>query len=530
MEKEDKAVDFVTRIYYNICLELSMTPKMITTLRNLAVTALMAVFFIVVGILIASKMHWTEESTAQPFYQQAESTPTSTYLQNGESPFVSVAEKVKPQVVNITSEREITQEFNWPFELFQDPFHDFFGPQNRQQPQARKFRAPASGSGIIIDRDGYILTNNHMVENAKKITVKMEDQREVSAKVIGADPETDLALIKIDTDLKPEQVATLGNSSQVKIGEWAIAIGNPFGLGWTVTVGVVSALGRSNLAISGGGPSFQDFIQTDASINFGNSGGPLVNIHGEVIGVNAAVNTQGQGIGFAIPIDIAKKVVNQLRDKGTVTRGYLGLVPAELTPKVKEGLGMDPDTKGILVDEVQKDTPAEKGGLKAGDVILSLDGETTDNVGHFFFKVAEKSPGSSVSMTIWRDGAQKTLNFTLGNRSEHLTASSESTQEQEAKPWLGIHVEGLDSRYAQQRNIKAQSGVLVVDLSDDSPANDALQARDVIIQVGKTEIRNLADYQKVAHELRDSKDVVLFRVQRGDRTTFEAVDPKMTAK
>jgi serine protease Do len=532
MEKEDKAIDNVRRIYYNLVLELSMTPKSITTLKNLAVTALLAVFFIVVGILISSKMHWTEESAAQPTLTQEPSAPVnSQYIQNGESPFVAVAEKVKPQVVNITSEREITQEFNWPFEMLPDPFQDFFNnPHNRQQPQERKFRSPAGGSGIIIDRDGYVLTNNHMVENAKKITVKLEDQREVTAKVIGTDPETDLALIKIDTDIKPEQVATLGNSSNIKIGDWAIAIGNPYGLGWTVTVGVVSALGRSNLLISGGGPSYQDFIQTDASINFGNSGGPLVNIHGEVIGVNAAVNAQAQGIGFAIPIDIAKQIVSQLREKGTVTRGYLGLVPAELTPKVKEGLGMDPDTKGILVDEVQKGTPAEDGGLKAGDVILELDGEQMDNVDHFRFKVADKAPGSKVTMTIWRDGSRKTLHFTLGNRSEHVTASSGGTKEQEAKPWLGIHVEGLDSRYAQQWGIKADAGVLVVDLSDDSPANDALQSQDVIIQVGKTEIKNMDDYQKVARELKGTKDVVLFRVRRGDRTTFVAVDPKLSAK
>ena len=510
-----------------------MTPKSITTAKNLAITALMAVFFIVVGILISSKMHWTSESAAEPssFQESSTTSPYPSYIQNGESPFVAVAEKVKPQVVNITSEREITQEFNWPFEMLPDPFQEFFNnPHNRQQPQERKYRSPAGGSGIIIDRDGYILTNNHMVENAKKITVKLEDEREVTAKVIGADPETDLALIKIDTDIRPEQVATLGNSGEVKIGEWAIAVGNPYGLGWTVTVGVVSALGRSNLLISGGGPSYQDFIQTDASINFGNSGGPLVNIHGEVIGVNAAVNAQAQGIGFAIPIDLAKQIVRQLRDKGTVTRGYLGLVPAELTPKVKEGLGMDSNTKGILVDEVQKGTPAEDGGLKAGDVILELDGDQMDNVDHFRFKVAEKLPGSKISMTIWRDGERKSLRFTLGDRSEHVTVASKDSEKVAEKPWLGIFVEGLDSRYARQWDIKAESGVLVVDLSDDSPANDALQARDVIVQVGKKEIKTLDDYQKASRDLKSSKDVILFRVHRGDRTTFVAVDPKLSAK
>ena len=516
-----------------------MSPRMITTLRNVAITMLMAVFFIVVGILIASKMQWTKESAAEPTYTEAAnqkevlpgSSPTD-WVNNGDSPFVAVAEKVKPQVVNITSEREVVDQFQWPFELLPDPFHDFFNRPNPQNPQQRerKFRVPSGGSGIIINRDGYILTNNHVVEDSKQITVKLEDQREVPAKIIGTDPETDLALIKIDTNIEPDQVAVLGNSSEVKIGEWAIAVGNPFGLGWTVTVGVVSALGRSNLLISGGGPSYQDFIQTDASINFGNSGGPLVNIRGEVIGINAAVNTQGQGIGFAIPINIAKQIVDQLREHGTVTRGYLGLVPAELTPAKKEALGMDPSMKGVFVDDVQPNTPAEKGGLKPGDVIVKLDGESIDDVDHFRFRVAEKTPGSNISMDVWRDGKERSFNFTLADRSEYLASASQQSSKQEKEPWLGIYVDGLNSSQARQWNIQADKGVLVVDLSEDSPARDALQVRDVILQIGKTEINNLDDFHKVANELEGRKEAILFRVQRGDRTHFEAVNPELSSK
>lgn len=515
-----------------------MTSKWITTLKNLAITSLMAVFFIVVGIIIASKMQWTEESAAEPpvaeVSEAQDVTPVSLpmdWVQNGESPFVAVAEKIKPQVVNITSEREVTQNYRSPFELFNDPFWDFFGPRQRdREPQERKFRVPSGGSGIIIDREGYILTNNHVVEDAKKITVKLEDEREVSAKIIGTDPETDLALIKIDAELKPHQVAVLGVSKDVKIGEWAIAIGNPFGLGWTLTVGVVSALGRSNLLISGGGPSYQDFIQTDASINFGNSGGPLVNIKGQVIGVNSAVNTQGQGIGFAIPIDIAKQIVQQLREHGAVTRGYLGMVPSALTPKKKEALDLDPDFRGVFVDEVQKDTPAEKGGLKAGDVIVELDGEQMNDVDQFRFRVAEKAPESEVTMIVWRDGKQKELDFTLANRSDYLSTASRGVIEDAEEQWLGIYVKDLDSREAREWGIEADDGVLIVDLSDDSPARDVLQVQDVIIQVGKKNVDNLDDYLKIAKELEDREEAILFRIQRGERTHFEAVDPGLVGQ
>jgi serine protease Do len=295
-------------------------------------------------------------------------------------------------------------------------------------------------------------------------------------------------------------------------------------------VGVVSALGRSNLLISGGGPSYQDFIQTDASINFGNSGGPLVNIRGEVIGVNSAVNTEGQGIGFAIPVDIAKQIVRQLREHGVVTRGYLGMVPAKLTPVKKEALDMDPDIKGVFVDDVQEDTPAEKGGLKAGDVILEFNGEPMDDVDHFRFKVAENPPESEVTMLVWRNEKTKTLRFTLGNRSEYIAAASSPVIEDEVEPWLGIYVGGLNSSRTQEWGIEAESGVLIVDISDDSPALDALQVRDVIIQIGKQEIDDMDDYRDVVDKLKDRTDAILFRVRRGDRTHFEAVDPELATK
>lgn len=231
-----------------------------------------------------------------------------------ESPFVSVGEKLKPAVVYIKVEKEETVSEAFPGF---DPFRDFFNKPRGQEPRKRTF--PASGSGVIIDKRGYILTNNHVVENAKKITVKLEDDTEEEATLVGTDPETDLALIQINA-VKPHQVAELGDSDEIRIGDWAIAMGNPLGLEWTLTVGVISAKGRSNLNISGRGPAFQDFIQTDASINFGNSGGPLANIRGEVIGINTAINTSGQNIGFAIPINMARKLSNNLkrRDRSAV--------------------------------------------------------------------------------------------------------------------------------------------------------------------------------------------------------------------
>ncbi|HEX7342631.1 MAG TPA: Do family serine endopeptidase, partial [bacterium] len=435
----------------------------------------------------------------------------------GESPFVAVAAKVRPAVVNITAKKKQGRSRGDDFFNF-GPFRDFF--PHPDIPRG----VTSGGSGIIVDRDGYILTNNHVVGGASEIKVKDAEGHEYDASIVGSDDQTDVALIKIaDAKFSSEQVAELGNSDDIKIGDWAIAIGNPFGLDWTVTVGVISAKGRSNLYIAGGGPTYQDFIQTDASINFGNSGGPLVNIRGQVIGVNTAVNTQGQGIGFAIPANLAKHIVEQLRSSGQVTRGYLGLVPRDLDDATREALKIERDVKGVFVDQVEDGTPADKGGLKAGDVITQVNGSSVSEATQFRFMIAEAKPGANVTLTVLRDGRTRDMKFELGDRKEFASTNPQSAEPEMS--WLGLQVSSLSSPQARQWQIDAAEGAVVVDIDFDSPAEGKLQPGDVIIEINRRPIRNLSDYRKIASELADTKEAILFRIIRDGRKTYEAVKP-----
>ncbi|MBU1650869.1 trypsin-like peptidase domain-containing protein, partial [bacterium] len=386
-----------------------------TTLKKFSALVVLAVTFTLLGILFASRMEWTPQSSAEPDSGISEALQSSGLInEQGESPFVAVAQKVKPSVVNIVAKKQSKGKSRESFDF--GPFRDFFPPDMFPE---NPHGTTSGGSGIIVDQHGFILTNNHVVEDATEITVKDADGHEYKAEVIGTDPQTDLAVIKIeDGKFKPHQVAEFGDSDAIKVGDWAIAIGNPYGLDFTVTVGVISAKGRSNLAIAGGGPVYQNFIQTDASINFGNSGGPLIDVRGRVVGVNTAINAQAQGIGFAIPIKLAKNIYEQLRTDGEVVRGYLGMVPRELDDATREALGLDRDVQGVFVDMVEEGTPADKGGLKAGDVITKVDDFTVNDPSSFRFMIADKKPDSKIGMDILRDGKRKELNFKLGNRAD----------------------------------------------------------------------------------------------------------------
>lgn len=490
-------------------------------LKRLIGLSILAVTFTALGILFASRMQWTEKSIAGDDENITETLKSSGILTpEGESPFVAVAQKVMPSVVNITAKKEDTRRqrgrdfFDW------GPFRDLFPEMHPDIPRG----ITSGGSGIIIDREGYVLTNNHVVENATDIDVKDSNGHEYRAKVVGTDPESDVALIRVeDTKFSVEQVAELGNSDAIKVGDWAIAIGNPFGLEQTVTVGVISAKGRSNLSIAGGGPLYQNFIQTDASINFGNSGGPLINIHGQVVGVNTAINTQGQGIGFAIPVNLAKSISEQLRTDGQVVRGYLGMLPRELDDATREALKLDRDVKGVFVDSVEPDTPAEKGGLEAGDVITRVDGEPVEDASTFRFRIAERRPGAEVKLTVLRDGKEKRLKFVLGNRADYNLVAGRPRVEEDV--WLGLHVEGLNSPQALQWDIEAEDGVLVVDVDFDSPAEGKIVPQDVIIELNRRPVENIESYRKIITDIGDKKDAVLFRVIRNGRKTYEAVKP-----
>lgn len=438
----------------------------------------------------------------------------------GDSPFVAIAEKVQPTVVNIKAMKKVNA--NLPSDMFD--WGPFFGrpPQNRGQREHPPITT--GGSGIIIDKDGLILTNNHVISGADEITVKFADESEYKAEIIGVDPETDVALIKVNTEIPMEMVADLGNSDDIRIGEWAIAIGNPFGLDWTVTVGVISARGRSNLNIGSDGPSFQNFIQTDASINFGNSGGPLVDIRGNVIGVNTAINAQGQGIGFAIPINLARKVADQLLKSGEVKRGYLGVFPTELDEVKREALGIDNDIKGIFIDSVEDNTPASEGGLIGGEVVVKIDGEQIRNLTDFRFKIADYPPDSKVPMTVWQKGKLKEMNFKLGDRGERLnTAKTKINQE---RSWLGINITSTGSQEGKMLGVDDIDGVLVIGLDADSPAQGLLTAGDVIVEISGEKVFSIEDYNKISENLKDRERAIPFWIIRNDRKTFVAIRPK----
>ncbi|MCB1060415.1 MAG: Do family serine endopeptidase [Calditrichaeota bacterium] len=443
---------------------------------------------------------------------------------NGESPFVAVAERVGPTVVNISSDKVVSG--NSMNDMFNDsPFFEFFHKRDGNQQQPRKFHSPATGSGMIISRDGFILTNNHVVEDADKVTVKTQDGTEYEARIIGADPETDVAVIKIDHNFAPNEVALIGNSDQLHVGDWAIAMGNPLGLDWTLTVGIVSARGRSNLAIAGGGPAYQDFIQTDASINFGNSGGPLCNIHGEVIGVNTAINPSGQGIGFAIPINMAMKVVDQLRENGKVARGYLGMLPRELTADLRSATGMKDDQNGVFVERVDPNTPAEEGGLEAGDVITEFNGNPVNDVQHFRMRVADVPPGKPVQAKILREGKTKNLEFVLGDRAQLATFMGQSKPEPEPSTnWLGIDVGQINESMARALKLDGTFGVIINEIDEDSPAQDKLREGDVIIEIDRKPVDDVKSFKEIAADLRHSDRAVLFRIVREGVKTFEAVE------
>ncbi|MDI6740468.1 MAG: trypsin-like peptidase domain-containing protein, partial [Candidatus Edwardsbacteria bacterium] len=415
-----------------------------------------------------------------------------------------------------------------PFDNF---FRDFF-PQQPQAPQEpHKRKVEGQGSGFIIDRKGLILTNNHVVAGGGELTVTLSDKREFAAEAVGTDPRTDVAVIRLKDmkdDLPDTEVAILGNSDEMEVGDYAIAIGNPFGLERTVTQGIISYKGRAGLPIDGGGPMYQDFFQTDAAINYGNSGGPLVNIKGEVIGINTAINPAGQGIGFAIPINLAGKVKDQLVDKGKVVRGYLGIVPQEITADLAEGLGMK-EGKGVIVAKVQEDTPADKAGLQTGDVIVKFDGKAVQSVKDFRQMVADATVGSAIRIEVLRDNKERIVTATLGELPDESAAKP--PKESIEKPWLGIRkVIAAGSVEAQALGLREKNGVLLLDIEPGSAADDGgLRKGDVVKKIAGKEIKTLPDYEKAVKSLDKTDKPVVFLVKRqdqsGEYTLFVVVKP-----
>ena len=506
---------------------------------KLLTNLMFALALIVLGALLTARFDFTNNADAQQVQEKravTEISPVSDIYDTGDghSRFAVIAKRTLPSVVSIKTERSIEYNYVSPFDRFfeMDPFfEDFFGrrPRQDQQPRTRRHVQRGEGSGFIYSPDGYIMTNNHVVEKADRITVRMHNGEEYDAEIIGNDPETDLAVIRIDRNITPEEVIGLGDSDALWVGDWVIAIGSPYSLEQTVTVGVVSAKGRSGLGIRQG-PLFQDFIQTDAAINPGNSGGPLLNIRGEVIGINAAINAQAQGIGFAIPVNMARNIAENLKTDGRVKRAYLGIMPRGISSAEKEVYGLKSDQEGVLVASVEDGTPASKHGLKADDIIIEMDGKKIRSVDQFRFDLASYPPGSRIEFKVLRRGRETKITVTLGDRSEFIASSEiKETPEKDYEDIMGLKLKDIDEQTKKMYNISIDNGVIVTDIADDSVFYGKLQAGDVIERIivsgEHIDINSIEDMRKTASKVEDGERNFVVRFVRSGRSENVLIRP-----
>lgn len=466
--------------------------------------------------------------------QTVKSGKTALVDNKSPNPVVEVVHKVREAVVQIKVESKApVQNFNNPF--FDDPWFRQFFPQ---QPQQQQRPVTSMGSGFVYEfnpqtREAFIMTNNHVVEKGKEgtITVTLADKATYTGTVVGLDPNTDIAVIKITVkEGEKMTIAPLGDSSELEIGDWAIAIGNPFGdagLDRTVTLGVVSAIGRSNLNFGSGSPIYQDYIQTDAAINPGNSGGPLLNIDGEVIGVNAAItSTSGGniGIGFAIPVNLAKRVMEDLVANGKVSRAYIGISPQEITSDLMDAFNLT-EVSGVLVAKVETDSPAQKAGIEVGDVIVEFNGEKVPNVSKFRIAVATSRVGTKVPVKIIREDRTQIINIQLDAFPEDGAVAN--ADENSTNGVVGISVEATDSAYAKRNNITADKGVIISAIEANSAAAKAgLQVGFVILRVGRETVNTPDEYKSAiekatsAMNKQGKKTITLYVMDRNKTEQF----------
>ncbi|BDG06626.1 trypsin-like peptidase domain-containing protein [Anaeromyxobacter oryzae] len=411
---------------------------------------------------------------------------------------------------------------------YEDYFERFFGRPAPEAPE--EFKGSSLGSGFVLNGDGYILTNNHVVKDASDIRVTLDDGREFVATVVGTDPLTDVALIRLKNPPKNLPTLVLGSSENLRQGDYVLALGSPFGLRATATLGIVSAKHRAGINPGG---TYDDFIQTDAAINPGNSGGPLFNLKGEVVGINTAIVSPqiGQGIGFAVPIDLAKAILPQLKDKGKVTRGFLGVSVSELTPDLIQAFGLPQGTKGALVQNVVPKSPAAKAGIQAGDVVTGLNGKPIDSSGSLTRAVALIPPGGSADLTVVRGGDRKQFGIKVAQRPDDESAVGRGESEGEGEggpakdqtPKLGVSLAPLTADLARQLGVSGDEGVAVVDVVDGGPADRAgIRKGDLILEVNRRPVKKPDDVRAAVGKLKDG-DMVLLRVRRGDQAVFVAV-------
>ena len=433
----------------------------------------------------------------------------STGTFNAPETFSHLAEKASPAVVNIRIEKTIksrgpgSRQFQrdpWGRESpFKDFFERFFGEE-----APREFKQPSVGSGFIIDKSGYVVTNNHVIENADKIVVKLDDDNEFDAKIVGRDPNTDLALLKVEAG-KDLPFIKLGDSKKLKIGQWVVAIGSPFGLERTVTAGIVSAKGR----VIGSGP-YDDFIQTDASINPGNSGGPLLNMDGEVVGINTAIIASATGIGFAIPISLAEGIIAQLKSEGEVTRGWLGVAIQDLTAEMAEYYGLE-DRKGVLVADVFKGDPADLAGIRPKDIILEVNNQKIETSRQLTGMIAGLKVGEVAKVEVFRDRKVKTFSIKLAKRDDSKLRAQGAPRGRQEEEELGIRVAELTDEMAQRFNIEDMTGVVVIAVASGSSGAEAgVQVGDIIKEINHRVIESVEDYKTALDKVEDGESANFF--------------------
>ena len=493
------------------------------TFRGITV-GLVAVACLVIGLVVASQLSLTPSTEAKQGTLWEESKAKTS---PGQPPsFADLAERLSPAVVNVSTATVIKgsdQAMQSPFGD-ENPFRDFFGDEFFKRffrgPRGGKpFKKRSLGSGFIINGDGFIITNHHVVAEADEIVVILEGGDEYPAKVIGTDEKTDIALIKIEPK-NGLPTCNLGDSDKARVGDWVLAIGNPFGLGHTVTAGIISAKGREL-----GMGAYDDFIQTDAAINPGNSGGPLFDTAGNVIGLNSVIYTRSggnQGIGFAIPINLAKSIITQLNDSGSVTRAWLGVLIQQITPELQEGFDLQ-TREGALVADVVKDGPAHKAGIRRGDVIIRFNGREVESQHELPTMVAYLPVGNEVDVVVLRQGKEMTFSVTLEEMAEEGVMAKTGEPSEEVQGDLGITVQDITPEMAEKLNLKDTEGVIISDVESGSPAGEAgLRRGDVILEVGRKKVKDMASLSEIIEKDKDRKSL-LFLVNRGGRTIFIAV-------
>ncbi|MCK5503973.1 MAG: DegQ family serine endoprotease [Thermodesulfovibrionia bacterium] len=467
------------------------------------------------GYLIGNRSDFLSNKPSSPPYTYNLELPGD--LSGKSAAFSDIVKVISPAVVNISTSKTVIKKDSTLPHFFDGPFKDFFEPFN----MPRKWKEQSLGSGVLVSSDGYIITNNHVVEKADEIKVTLYDQQNYKGKIVGTDPKTDIAIIKISTTNLP--AIKWGDSDNLHVGEFVLAFGNPYSLGHTVTMGIVSALGRANVGIA----DYEDFIQTDAAINPGNSGGPLVNIKGELIGINTAIfsRTGGyQGIGFAVPSNMAKSVMNQLIKEGKVTRGWLGVTIQNLTQELAGEFGLD-KSFGALVTDIFDSSPAEKAGLKRGDVILEVNGNKIKNVETLRNMVAQSKVGNKIKLKILRDGKELSINATVAEFPQEIALAVPGGKEknllEDENALAGFSVMDLTREIAKQLGLsRNEQGVVIVSVDPYTAAEDAgLKKGDVIQEINKKRVKNLSDFSKILPHAREGDTILLF-INRGGKKFY----------